>query len=207
MRGGESGEGSGEGEPWGVRLARLVWVARPGLLAFVRRRFPAALRGRLDPEDIVQDTLILAIQKLADGARSDVEVQRWLAATARHRLWRALRQMAQRSALWTPLDGDEPIAAPARDAPQAQEDVRQLARALAALPGRARRVLWMRRLEGRSWAKIVAILGLPSIGAAQQLERRARGELARRLGLDAGPSLRSRPDDANPAGGPTHQRP
>lgn len=156
------------------------------MLALVRRRIPAALRGRVDPEDVVQDALILGIEKLRGYPRTEAEVTRWLAAAARHRLWHGLRRVQREATAGLPPEGDGAIAAPDRDTPEAREGMRRLAQAMRALPERARRVLWMRRIEGRSWVDIVRVLDLPSVGAAQQLQRRARAELARRLGEDAG---------------------
>jgi len=180
------GPAAESGEAWERRLAALLSQARPALLAFVRRRIPAPLRGRIDPEDVVQETLVMGIEKLQGCPRADGEAGRWLAAAARHRLWHGLRRVQREATVGLLPEGDGALAAPDCDTPEAREGMRRLAKALGALPDRARRVLWMRRIEGRSWAEIVRVLDLPSVGAAQQLQRRARAELARRLGGDVG---------------------
>jgi len=53
-------------------LAAFLEDRRPALLAFVERRLGAALRGKLEPQDVLQE---LAIKALHDLPRADLSAR------------------------------------------------------------------------------------------------------------------------------------
>ena len=75
---------------------------RDYLLLLTRLQFDARLRGKLDPADIVQQTLLKA-----HGARGqlrgkeDAEVAAWLRRILANTLTDALRQFSTDGAIWT----------------------------------------------------------------------------------------------------------
>ncbi|MEW6705675.1 MAG: sigma-70 family RNA polymerase sigma factor [Pseudomonadota bacterium] len=124
-------------------------------------------------EDVVHDAYLRAV----DGARGEAAVQQPLSYA--HRMVRNLaidhhRRGALESRLFEPEEGAAEVAAPAARTPEALAIDRQqltlVARALAELPERTRRVFDLYRFEGRTQREIGALLGL-SAATVNQLIR------------------------------------
>jgi len=132
----------------------------------------AALVGRADAEEAVQDALLRAYLALSRG-RPVEHVGGWLWMIAHNRALDQLRLRRQRPTLaggelGAPLVDEDPFAH--------RQDLRLVVEALGSLPHRQRTALVMRELEGRSYAEIESRLRA-SNGAVRQLLNRARAGL------------------------------
>jgi RNA polymerase sigma-70 factor (ECF subfamily) len=79
------------------------------LRTYIRIRIGRHLRGRLEPEDVFQDTLMHAFQSVAHFTwRGDTSFQRWLEAIAEHRI----RDAAKSSRTQQSFQLDRPLPAP-----------------------------------------------------------------------------------------------
>lgn len=142
------------------------------LRAKIRPALARAGRGNAEVEDIVQETL-LAIHLKRDTWSEDRPLAPWLAAIARYKLVDALRRRGLSGA--APLDDViETIPAPEPE-PHVDGDVRKL---LDRLPERARRIVTLVSIEGRSAAEAGREIGI-SEGATRVALHRALKDLAR----------------------------
>lgn len=121
-----------------------------------------AVLGRLDlVDDVMQDVWIRAYQQ-ADRIRDPQCVRSWLYRVARNAAIDARRRLRRRPIL--PLEGIEPPVAAAQGTPAdgaIRSELRQrLLRAVEALPAHYREPFVLRHLEGWSYARIGALLGL-----------------------------------------------
>ena len=197
-----AGASDEQAEPPPTATARLLVAARGGdrdareelharhqgrLLTLIRARTPPALRHRVAPEDVLQETLLESSRKL-DGFEPSGPgaFYRWLAAIARHKLAEAVRaQRADRRAREEPL-GHPPAASQSSPSGRAIRDERaeRLATALSALPRRRALAVRLRYLEGLSVAETAGRLGCTG-PAVKPLVARGLAELYR--SLDPGP--------------------
>jgi RNA polymerase sigma-70 factor (ECF subfamily) len=149
---------AGDEKAYAAFLARVAQLVR----AFVRRRVGA---GGLDPEDVVQETL-LALHVKRHTWRSDHPVTPWLYAIARYKLIDAFRRRGSR------IDVDideiaETIAAPEPDRPSGRE----IGKALATLAPGQRSVVSAISVEGRSIGETAANLGMSETAVRVALHR------------------------------------
>lgn len=156
------------------RSLRATWSIgplRPWLKMLAERQLPEALRGKIDPSDIVQQTLADAWQGRQDfrgnthGERLAwlrVILTRVIMRTDRDLLRTAKRGRGREQTLQTAIDrdsvrieqlavGDEPT--PASQADRAEQTL-LLADALERIPDDYRQVLTLRHIEGLSHAEI-----------------------------------------------------
>lgn len=164
------------GDP--VARDRLLSVHRGRLKRMVAARLDRRLSSRVDPSDVVQETLGKAARELDDYlARPPLPFYPWLRRIAWERLvdlhrrhMRADRRSVVRehSAGW-PLPDHSALALIDRIADRGtspsrrlvrEEDRRRIRGALDDLPDRDREVLVMRYLEQLSGAEIAAVLGI-----------------------------------------------
>ncbi len=144
---------------------------RPWLQMLADRELPARLRGRIDPSDIVQQTLVKAWQGEADFQGSTHEQRlAWLRTILKNtirdqqrRLIGAIKRGAGREQLATDVfREDEPglsehatMHGPTVSGQMdAMEDALHLANAMAQLPFEQRRVIEMRHFDNLSYATI-----------------------------------------------------
>lgn len=144
---------------------------RPWLQMLADRELPARLRGRIDPSDIVQQTLVKAWQGEADFQGSTHEQRlAWLRTILKNtirdqhrRLIGAIKRGGGREQLETDVfREDEPglsehakMQGPTVSGQMgAMEDALQLANAMAKLPFEQRRVIEMRHFDNLSYATI-----------------------------------------------------
>lgn len=71
----------------------LLRIHVPDLERYIHRQLPSDLRGIVDAQDVVQDTLLEACRRFGEFQLVDpTSVYRWLATIARHRMIDLLRQ-------------------------------------------------------------------------------------------------------------------
>jgi RNA polymerase sigma-70 factor (ECF subfamily) len=170
---------------------------RDYLRLLARVRLDPGVRGKLDPSDLVQQTLLKA--HLARGqfrGKTPAEQAGWLRrilattlADAVRDLGRACRDLAREQSLEAALAESSSrlgawlaatVAAPPDEAVR-NEQLLRLAGELEALPGPQRDALLLRHCEGLSLADIAARLGRTRAGVASLL-RRGLERLRERLG-------------------------
>lgn len=183
--GGTGAAPEGYGAVAGATLAGLALVyaqERAALLRFVRARCGEAAEA----EDIVQEMWI-RLQTHGTGPVGNGRGYLFSMANnmvldrARERRRRAARERNWSEAVQGPAT--EPAAAPgpaAEDALIEQEELRQLAAAVASLPHRARQAFSMHKVEGCSHAEVAARLGISRSGVEKHIAlamRHLRGAL------------------------------
>jgi RNA polymerase sigma-70 factor (ECF subfamily) len=164
--------------------------------SLARSRFPAHLRSKLDPDDVVQETFLRA-QK-ADGAleaRTEKEARVFLRKVFRTTLLDQIRifdrgrrstameqsidaardESSTRLEAWLAAIQTSPSQGAARN-----EQLVRLAAALAALPENQRLALELRYLKGRSLAETAQAMAITS-SAVAGLVRRGIDSLRERL--------------------------
>jgi RNA polymerase sigma-70 factor (ECF subfamily) len=196
-----------------AELVRRYW---PRLAVVVRARMGAALRSRIEVDDLLQETFLHALLGLPRFEPEDDEAfLHWLCTIATN----AIRKEAER---WSTQKRDarreEPLAG---GSPEEAERIRELkaavtgpltralrnerdevlVAALDELPEDAREAILLRYFQGLSWAEVARELGRPSEAAARELYRRARARLAvvlQRRGLATGEVLGPDAEDDGP---------
>ena len=155
------------------------------------RRFGSDLDRLLDPEDVVQDVLIAALEDLDE---QDFEhpgrLSSWLRRVAERKVVDAIRRQH------TLRRGDGAAVEQDAEAPTALEhgfervdDLDANGRAFATLRGMRpdhREVILLRDFFGLPWRQVADLLDRETEGAVHQLHRRARASLLEALGV-AGP--------------------
>jgi RNA polymerase sigma-70 factor (ECF subfamily) len=186
----------------GDALEALLLQCFDRLAAEVARRMPADVRGALSPEDVVQDTFIVAFQRIRDfEPRGERAFLGWLTQIAANRLSDAVKALraAKRGGGWGRLsesrdpDSTDLIHAlellpgrsrsPSRSA-AVDEALAALEAALDGLDPDYRDALRMRYIEMQPVASCAARLGR-SEGAVHMLLSRALAALRARMGDSA----------------------
>jgi RNA polymerase sigma-70 factor (ECF subfamily) len=194
---------AGQGDAWARNC--LLERHRARLRALIALRMDRRLAARVDPSDVVQESLAEADGKLADYVRTrPLPFYLWLRALVLERLVdlhrrhvRAQKRSIRREEVQLPGLSDESLEQLAQrlvargshpSARLQREELRtQLAAALARLPERDREVLVLRHFEQLSIREIAAVLGSTE-GAVKVRQVRAlqrlRGLLGDILGED-----------------------
>ena len=158
--------------------ARIVksWGGR--LLRFCRNNLPATI----DAEDVVQDVLLTAWQKLP-GFDDRSRFRAWMYTIARNRCREVIRTAGRRAT--DPVSPEEvavkidsrqdPARAHARDAAMVA-----LRKSVAGLPDSQRRIWVMAQIDGLGYAEIADIEGLPLSTVRGRLAR-ARATIAKEM--------------------------
>jgi RNA polymerase sigma-70 factor (ECF subfamily) len=163
---------------------------REYLRLLARLQLDLRLRGKLDPSDVVQETLLKAYEKIDPfRGRTDAERAAWLRqilantlADAVHKLTADKRDVRREQSLEGALKESsarlEAWLASEDSAPDGQaqrhEQLLGLAEALAQLPEDQRTALELKHLEGRSVAAIAEHLGRSKSAAVGLLFRRLK---------------------------------
>jgi RNA polymerase sigma-70 factor (ECF subfamily) len=184
-----------EGENLGLPLERF----RHYLLLLARLHLGGRLQAKLDPSDVVQETLLEAYRKQAQfRGTSDAELAGWLRQALAHCIadalrafGRAKRDLALEHSLEAALDESSARLAAVLAADQSspsqraahQEQLVRLAEALAELPDDQRQAVEMKHLQGYSVAVIAQRMGR-SETAVGGLLRRGMTALRQRLRAD-----------------------
>lgn len=163
---------------------RPLEVYRDYLLLLARARVGGRLRAKLDPSDVVQQTLLEAHRDRAQLRGDDPAP--WLRqilarniANAARDLGRARRDVARERSLEAALDESsarlEAFLAADESSPsfkaRRNERVGLLARALAELPEDQREAVVLRHLQGQALAEIAAAMGRSPAAVAGLLHR------------------------------------
>lgn len=161
---------AGDEKAYADVLHRLAALVR----GFVRRRTAA---GGIDPEDIVQDTL-LAIHLKRHTWRPDAPVLPWVYAIARFKLVDAFRRRGRR------IEVDIDTVAEAAAEPEAETvSERDLARVLESLSPGQRSVVSAISVDGRSIGETATLLGMSETAVRVALHRGLTA-IARRFGQE-----------------------
>jgi RNA polymerase sigma-70 factor, ECF subfamily len=163
---------------------------RPYLRLLARMQLGQRLRGKLDPSDLVQQTLMQAFASLAQfRGQSDAELVAWVRTILAHQLTRverefdrdkrdvarersleaALEQSSACLAAWLADDGPSP----GEKAEQNEQAVR-LAAALEQLPEAQREAIVLHYWQGWTSAQIAEHLGRSAAAVAGLLQRGLR---------------------------------
>ncbi len=175
-------------------LNRLLALCRPYLLLVANQDIDPALRARVAPSDVVQDSLLEAARGFpAFHGQTEDELLAWLRRVLRNNLANERRRHVDASRRST--DREVPLAeVPAaeggdllreeEETPSARARARErdeaLERALKELPDHYRQALLLHTQEGLTFAQVGERLG-KSEEAARKLWSRASEELARLL--------------------------
>lgn len=154
------------------------------------RRYARVLtRDGRDTEDLVQDALLRAVDRLR--ARSDViNMKSWL-FTILHNVFVSRLRKAQVRRIDLSLDAEDAIQP---ETAPGQEDAlrwRDLLRGFETLPDDQRQVLLLVAVEGLAYAEVAAVLDIP-VGTV--MSRLSRGREKLRLVMDGGEQTEKRPE-------------
>ena len=161
------------------------------LLSLIRVRMGADLHGRLEPEDVAQEVLLKAFQKIGDFEQDQSRsFFAWLAIIAGNTIrdLAAFHQQARRDARQTLAGEGSPaeIAAKHRSACSQvilDQELLQLESALGTLSERHREVIVLRQFEERPFSEVAEIMEMGE-DACRMLFRRALAKLTVKLSHD-----------------------
>lgn len=159
----------------------LIERFRDRLERLIRSRMGAHLQGRVEAADVLQETLLRALESLDRFECGDEEsLLRWLGGIAEHLILKAAEKEKRRGVLR--LDRDPPGSgpSPSRAARQAERFDR-FQKAFESLSPEHREVIRLVRLEGLQLKETAARLGR-SVDAVKQLLSRALKKLRANFG-------------------------
>lgn len=184
-------------------LGEFLVASHNGLVAFIERQLGAALRRKVEPDDIVQEVSIEAVRTFSEANFDQREPFSWLCQIAEHRIIDAHRRFF--SAQKRDAGREVPLGSPGGDSQHAavidmlvvsmttptaalsrQGREAQLYAALAKLSLEEQQALRLRYVEGLPSKEIASRLG-KSDGAVRVMLTRALDRLQKVLGPDAAP--------------------
>lgn len=138
----------------------------------LRRYAWTLLRNSSDADDLVQDCLLKALDRI-DTLRTESDLRSWL-FTIMHNLyvnrWRRMKLRTQIAA-----ENAEPdLAVPPSQ--QASVEIQDVLRGLASLPEEQRQIVLLVAVEGFQYGEVAAMLGIP-VGTVMSRLSRARDRL------------------------------
>ncbi len=168
-----------------VALTPLYLRMAPALYAWASVKIPPALRGRIDPEDVVQDCWLGALERFGTFDPARGEFRAWVFGVAQNRLLRMLRTLrvddVRRGAM-----RPEPERTPISDIPQdvtgvstrlaRDEHLHRFIDHVTAMEEDERKIVVCCGLEGLTAAQAAEILGV-TVSAAEKRWQRARARL------------------------------
>jgi RNA polymerase sigma-70 factor (ECF subfamily) len=167
----------------GDRLAfeELVRAYRPRLEALVRLRIGVNLRGKLDVDDVAQETLLKAYQAI-DSLQSSAPNAffGWLAGIAHHVILNQARYHERRPAVTLSGSAAAEGSSPSKGL-RRSERFDRLQEALDALTADHREVILLARIEGLPMSEVASRMNRTP-GAVAQLLWRALNNLRERFG-------------------------
>jgi RNA polymerase sigma-70 factor (ECF subfamily) len=157
----------------GTRFAEIYTRVAPALYTWAALRIPAALRPRLDPEDVVQETWVRAFERFAAFDPERGSFRPWAFGIAGHVLLKALQWVRDAPAAERALDPqdvpDEATSVSRRIG--RDEAVRDLVGVFARLDEEERQIVVHRGLEERPFTEIAALLGIQEAAARKRWQR------------------------------------
>ncbi len=175
----------------GDELARRLETFRNYLLLLATVQLGGRLRGKLDPDDLVQQTLTRALEK-RDRFRGtdDAQGAAWLRTLLSHTLIDVVRKFARSGGAERSLEAAieqsstrlEALLAADQTSPsgrfERQERLRRLADALAALPDDQRLAVELKHLQGLALVEVARRMGrsVPAVAGLLHRGLKARRE-------------------------------
>src|SRR3954465_12149327 len=159
-------------------LERLYARCVPSLRRWARGRLPAAARGALDPQDLVQDTVVNSLRQLDHfESRHEGALQAYLRQAVLNRIRDEARRFGRRPARveWTEshaAEGASPL-----DVAIGREGVERYEAALQRLRPADREAIIGRLELQHDYQELAAILGKPNANAARVAVTRALARL------------------------------
>lgn len=150
---------------------RLVGAEIPRLNRYAR----ALMRGRDGAEDLVQDTILRALEK-AHLWQPGTNLQRWLFTLMHNQYVNLVRRSARQKSRGD-LDRESTVAPPTQLEPLM---LRDFDRAMARLPEEQRRVVRLVGIEGMRYDEAAAVCGVP-VGTIRSRLCRAREALQAKI--------------------------
>jgi len=169
-----------------VALAEFIDLRRPALLAFVERRLGARLRGKVEPQDVLQELAVKSLRELPNADLANRDPFGWLCHLAEqciidgHRHFAAGKRDAGREVAGNirPADHSQDfvalLAASMTSPSQAvvrDERQRRLQEVIASLPEEQREVLRLRYGEGLSTKEVARRVNKSDIATRVMLTR------------------------------------
>jgi RNA polymerase sigma-70 factor (ECF subfamily) len=175
-------------------LARRLESFRSYLLVLAKVQLDDRLRGQIDPDDLVQQTMTRALEK-RDRFRGSDDAQRaaWLRTLLSHTLIDAVRKLARAGGVVRSLEAAieqssarlEAFLAADQTSPslqvERQERLLRLADALTSLPDDQRRAVELKHLHGLALVEVARQMGRTVPAVAGLLQRSLR-TLRQKLG-------------------------
>ena len=174
-------------------LGRLFHIYDEQLRKIISIRLGTELRGRLDSNDIMQETFIGAINSFDSFEfRSEAGVINWLSRIAESAITRAASHFsaAKRRADHLPNDEQNSLEQDTqivdyRGGPgtfaEAREEANIVEECVGELPPQYREIIVLRDYIGYGWEAIAKEHGRPSVDAARMMHARARLELDKQV--------------------------
>ncbi|MBI4604342.1 MAG: RNA polymerase sigma factor [Planctomycetes bacterium] len=131
------------------------------LRAFIRSRIRSGYRGKLDVEEVLQDTFVRAFQSIGSFRGEDREqLRRWLTGVAQKTVLRAETELAARRRRTLEIQDDVASSdvSPSR-ALRREERLERLRRVIDTLSGDHREVVYLTRIEGLTLKQAAARMG------------------------------------------------
>jgi len=159
-------------------LAKLYEDVAPALYAWACLRIRPSLRGRIDPEDVLQEVWLRALEAERPRDALDASFRPWIFGVAKNVLLEALRKTERgrgegvgsstRQSLVNALP-DQATAISRRVA--GDEVLRLFIESARALPDKDRMILLHHGFEGLSHSEVATRLGLPRDAVAKRWQR------------------------------------
>ena len=168
-----------------------TFIDRVSAHAGALRRFAQRLtRNPADAEDVLQDSLVRALEK-RNELRDPRRLRAWLLAIVRTSWLNSRRGLRQKLEL---LEGNGALHEDCGSRGNLEAEILarslddELLAALDGLPADWREALWLREVEELSYEEIAAVVGCP-LGTVRSRLARARAAMASRLGNGEGHDL------------------
>ncbi|MBI4584905.1 MAG: sigma-70 family RNA polymerase sigma factor [Planctomycetes bacterium] len=160
---------------------RLFSNAQDQLVNFIRSRMGPALRQRLDPEDVLQETFLRAFRSMAQFEwKGEESFERWLEGIAGHTLADAARNSRGRKELQIGRDPAAETVSPSKHL-RREERFGRLRKSLQGLSPDHQTVIMLSRIEGLTIKEIAGRMER-SESAVKNLLFRAMKELKKSFG-------------------------
>jgi RNA polymerase sigma-70 factor (ECF subfamily) len=160
-------------------FAALVEAYRPRLERQIEARMGAAVRSRLEPADVLQETIARALSSIGHlDPQGEDSIYRWLGSIAEHLIRNAQKKKSPELLRVEPLDRE---SASGGRRLRRQERFERLEGSLRGLPPDQRQALLLTRVDGLSLKDVAARMGRTP-GAVQKLVARALLSLRQSFG-------------------------
>ena len=163
-------------------LERLYARCVPPLRRWARGRLPAAARGALDTQDLVQDTVVNSLRRLEQfESRHEGALQAYLRQAVLNRIWDEARRFSRHPAPTELSESFQSEAASPLDIAIGREGVARYEAALQRLRPSDREAIIGRLELQHDYQELALILGKPNANAARVAVTRALARLMEQL--------------------------